>query len=133
MRPSTTPAGLAMTDASPPEPRAHAWVQGKHILSPEGEREIWIGRLASFNQSTALAMTARSYGFHRLAGSGSLGASGQQDWHARFRQRDVNPITGVGQEFLGILRVDWDQALWGDPADQILEFRAADMARGVVG
>ena len=29
-------ARLAMTDPSPPEPRAHAWVQGKHILSPEG-------------------------------------------------------------------------------------------------
>src|SRR5437867_8341934 len=28
------PAGLAMTDPSPPEPRAHAWVQGKHTLSP---------------------------------------------------------------------------------------------------
>src|SRR5437867_2359770 len=30
------PAGLAMTDPSPPEPRAHAWVQGKHTLSPGG-------------------------------------------------------------------------------------------------
>src|SRR5437899_7598988 len=28
------PAGLAMTDPSPPEPRAHAWVQGKQTLSP---------------------------------------------------------------------------------------------------
>jgi len=27
-------ARLAMTDPSPPEPRAHAWVQGKQTLSP---------------------------------------------------------------------------------------------------
>src|SRR5439155_8442349 len=112
---------------------------------------MWIGRFASFNQPTALAMTARSCEFYRwpdrmwatlairtralavqtpaLAGlEQSLGASGQQDWHARFRQRHVNPITGEGQEFLGILRVDWDQAPWGDLADQVREFRAADMA-----
>src|SRR5438552_13211016 len=32
---ASDPEGLAITDPSPPEPRAHAWVQGKHILSPE--------------------------------------------------------------------------------------------------
>src|SRR5438552_5749699 len=38
------PAGRAMTDPSPPKPRAHAWVQGKHTLSP-GRGKYGLGAL----------------------------------------------------------------------------------------
>src|SRR5437899_9171440 len=50
------PTGLAMTDPSPPEPRAHAWVQGKHTLSP-GRGKDGLGALRASTSVRGLAMT----------------------------------------------------------------------------
>src|SRR2546428_975764 len=53
---ATAPMGPRDDQQDPPHP---------HPL-PQGETEIWIGRLAPFNQPAGLAMTEKAYGWSRM-------------------------------------------------------------------